>query len=130
MRSRILLLLYVVFLAAVFIGCPASVPTVRDISQDDFVSDPPTGAIVLDVRSAEEYARGHVPNAVSIPHDQLSARTGELGNAKGAPIVVYCESGRRAGMAASTLLDAGFTNVLHLDGDMRGWRDKGRPTAQ
>lgn len=130
MRSRNLLPFFILFVAFAYFGCRAAVPNVRDISQDDFSSNPPAGAIILDVRSSEEYASGHVPNAVSIPHDQLSARVAELGGEKGAPIVVYCESGRRAGFAATTLLEAGFTNVLHLDGDMRGWRENGRPTEQ
>lgn len=123
-------------LVSLCIGCPDSTPTatappgVRDISHEEFLESPPIGAVILDVRTSEEYERGHVPNAVHIPYDQLADRMDELGDAMETPIVVYCESGKRASMAGDTLLAAGWTNVLHLDGDMREWREKNRPTAR
>lgn len=83
---------------------------------------------VLDVRTPEEFARGHVPGAVNIPHDQLPARVGELTAQREAEVVVYCERGGRAGRAAETLAEAGFTGVRHLKGDMSSWRNDGRPT--
>jgi rhodanese-related sulfurtransferase len=76
--------------------------------------------LVLDVRSAEEYASGHVPGARNLSHDQVAARLAELGPAR--EVVVYCESGRRADLAADVLRDAGFT-VRHLVGDMAEWRN-------
>ena len=113
-----------------FVACQGSPPAIRDISQEEFSTQPPAGALILDVRTPDEYANGHVPNAVLMPHDELATRVGELGAEMDTPIVVYCESGRRAGMAGETLLEAGFTNVLHLEGDMSGWRESGRPTAR
>lgn len=87
-----------------------------------------TGPLVLDVRSEKEYAGGHVPGAVNIPHNQLEARLSEIGSSREQPIVLYCESGRRAGMAAATLQEAGFSSVQHLTGDMSAWRNTGLPT--
>ena len=52
--------------------------------------------VILDVRTPEEYAAGHVPGAINIPHDQVRARLAEIDSAKDQPIVVYCRSGRRA----------------------------------
>jgi rhodanese-related sulfurtransferase len=86
------------------------------------------GPLVLDVRSENEYASGHVPGAVNIPHNQLAARLGEIGGRREQPIVLYCESGRRAGMAASMLQEAGFSSIQHLTGDMSAWRNAGLPT--
>jgi phage shock protein E len=43
------------------------------------------------------------------------------------PVVVYCEAGGRAGRAENELSEAGFTNLLHLEGDMRAWKANGRP---
>jgi len=111
-------------------ACQATPASVRDISQEDFINQPPAEAVILDVRTPEEFARGHVPNAVLIPHGELASRISELGAETGNPVVVYCESGKRASLAGEVLLDAGFTNVLHLDGDMRGWRANDRPTEQ
>jgi len=127
MKTSILVLLLASF---TFIACQDVPASVRDISQEEFVASPPVGALILDVRSEEEFAKGHVPNAILIPHDELAARVSELGSDTGRPVVVYCESGKRAGMAGTTLLEAGFTDVAHLDGDMRGWRESGRPTEQ
>ena len=60
------------------------------------------GAMLLDVRSAEEFSGGHIDGAVSIPIQQLSGRLGELGD-KSDTIVVYCQSGSRSAMARRLL---------------------------
>lgn len=75
-------------------------------------SEIPDGALIVDVRSAAEYQGGHFPGALNIPVDEIGARTAELGD-KGKPIVVYCRSGRRSGIAKRQLEKAGFTNVVN-----------------
>ncbi len=55
--------------------------------------------VVLDVRTAAEYAEGHVPGAQNIPHTELTARLAELEAARTRDIVVYCRSGTRAALA-------------------------------
>jgi phage shock protein E len=82
--------------------------------------------VVLDVRTPDEYASGHVPGAINIPHDQIRSRLSELGDHQKEDIVVYCKSGRRAGVASEALTDAGF-RVMHLQGDMMGWTAAGHP---
>lgn len=77
--------------------------------------------LILDVRSPEEYAEGHVPGAINIPHDQLNSRVAEIGSHKNKEVVLYCRSGKRAAMAADILHSAGFSKLLHLEGDMYGW---------
>lgn len=110
-------------------GCsPADSPGVQPLSQERLLSAPPDGALILDVRSEAEFDSGHVPGAINIPHDQLGTRLSDLDSATDRPVIVYCQSGRRAGMASSVLLEAGYTNVLHLDGDMKAWRANGLPT--
>ena len=83
--------------------------------------------IILDVRTPEEFAEGHVPGAVNIPHDQLADRIGELANAKDKDIVLYCRGGKRAALAAETLSSHGFEKLLHLEGDMQKWTEAKRP---
>jgi rhodanese-related sulfurtransferase len=80
---------------------------------------------VLDVRTPEEYAQGHVPGAVNIPHDQVAARLADIPKDK--DVVLYCRSGHRAGIAAGVLSAQGYTHLLHLDGDMNGWTANSRP---
>jgi rhodanese-related sulfurtransferase len=84
----------------------------------------PDAPLILDVRSAEEFASGHVPGAKLVPHDEVPARIAELGPPR--EVVVYCERGPRAFRAAQALGEAGFT-VKHLTGDMQAWRESGRP---
>jgi rhodanese-related sulfurtransferase len=82
--------------------------------------------LLLDVRTADEFASGHVPGAINIHVDELAARTGELDAQR--EVVVYCERGPRARKAADALVAAGFTDVKLLSGHMSGWRDAGLPT--
>jgi len=71
------------------------------------------GALLVDVRSREEFDGGHLPGAKNLPVDVLAGRTRELGP-KDRPVVVYCRSGARSGRAASLLRAAGFKKVLNL----------------
>ena len=110
-------------------GCtPADAPEVQPLSQEQLLSTPPAGALILDVRSEAEFGSGHVPGAINIPHDQLASRLSDLDSGMDRPVVVYCRSGKRAGIASAVLLAAGYTNVLHLEGDMNAWQAKGLPT--
>jgi len=87
-----------------------------------------TAPFVLDVRTREEYASGHIPGSVNIPHDELSGRMDELSISPSDEVVVSCRSGRRAAAAERVLADAGFTNVRDLEGHMQAWQRAGYPT--
>ena len=80
---------------------------------------------VLDVRTPEEYAAGHVPGAVNVPYDQVASRLAQIPKDK--DVVLYCRSGRRAGLAADVLAANGYTKLEHLQGDMQAWVQDGRP---
>lgn len=82
--------------------------------------------LLLDVRTAEEFAAGHVPGALLVPIQELEARLAELAAYKQRGVITYCEVGGRAGNASELLRNAGFANVRLLDGSMRRWRDEGR----
>ena len=71
------------------------------------------GATVLDVRSAGEFAGGHLPGARNVPVGDLSRRLKEVG-AKDKPVVVYCLSGARSRAAAGVLRQGGFKTVHDL----------------
>ena len=74
------------------------------------------GAPVIDVRTDEEFRQGHLPGAVNIPYDQVPSRLGELPADKTRPIVLYCRSGRRSGIAKQSLEALGFTNAINAGG--------------
>ncbi len=77
------------------------------------------GILLLDVRTAEEYASGRIPGAKLLPYDEIAARAQELATLAGTkdrPIVVYCRSGRRSAIAASSLKSLGYTTVADFGG--------------
>lgn len=113
-------------------GEPAApAPKAAPMTQEQFLEHQakhPEQLFVLDVRTPEEYAEGHVPGAVNVPHDQIGARLAEVPKDK--DVVLYCRSGRRAGIAADVLAANGYTRLSHLEGDMQEWVAKGRPVAK
>ena len=75
-----------------------------------------SGYIILDVRRPDEFAEGHIPNAINIPNESIgSDEIAELPN-KNQLILVYCRSGRRSAEAASKLVALGYTNIVEFGG--------------
>jgi len=85
---------------------------------------------VLDVRTAEEFAKGHVRDAKNIPLADLSTRISELDKLKGRTIVVICQTGARADKAIKQLTAAGFNDVVSLDGGIAAWQAASLPTVK
>jgi phage shock protein E len=69
----------------------------------------------VDVRTPNEYASGHVPGAINIPLDEIQNRLDECKNLP-KPLVAYCRSGARSGMATSILMQAGIQDVINGGG--------------
>lgn len=93
--------------------------TPQTLSTRIAADDPP---YILDVRTANEYAEGHVPGAVNIPYDQLAARLSELPAASD-EILLYCRTGRRAEVAEDTLRGNGYENLWQLSGHWLQWSE-------
>lgn len=85
--------------------------------------------LVLDVRTPAEFADGHIPGAVLIPHDRLEQQLATLEPARDREIVLYCRSGRRSLLAENALREHGFTRLRQLDGSWRAWDAAGLPRA-
>ena len=75
------------------------------------------GAIVIDVRTKDEYNSGHIKNAINIPLDTIDY----IDIDKDTIIIVYCASGIRSTEAAKKLYDLGFNNLYNLDGGLLNW---------
>jgi phage shock protein E len=86
--------------------------------------------VVLDVRTPAEFAQGHIPGAVNIPHTELASRLEELSPAREADIVVYCRTGNRTSQALGILEKAGFGRLYHLQGDYTRWSEEKRPVIR
>jgi rhodanese-related sulfurtransferase len=88
-----------------------------------------TELLLLDVRTPEEFAAGHVPGALNIPYDELPSRLHELDGHQSEELVVYCRTGRRAKIAELALVEAGFQNVRDLAGHMVAWTAANYPIS-
>ena len=108
--------------ALMFTGCAATnnsqTNTYRQIAMDEAVDmmAQETGYIVLDVRRPDEFAAGHIPNAINVPNETIgTAEIPELPD-KDQLIMVYCRSGRRSKEAAEKLVKLGYTNIVEFGG--------------
>jgi rhodanese-related sulfurtransferase len=82
-------------------------------------------AQIVDVRSAEDFAKGSLPGARNMPAAAVKDRSGEL--KKDRPVIVVCNTGTTAGPAAAQLRAAGIADVFVLAGGLAAWREAGLP---
>ena len=87
-----------------------------------------TAPAVIDVRTPEEYAAGHIPGALNIPFDQVAERISEVDAPHG--VALYCMVGPRARKGEAALLAAGYASVLHLEGGLAAWQAGGFPVER
>jgi rhodanese-related sulfurtransferase len=86
--------------------------------------------LLVDVREESEFAKDHLPGAVhlgkGIIERDIEARVPELN----APLVLYCGGGYRSALAADNLQKMGYSNVISMDGGIRGWRERNYPLVK
>lgn len=82
-------------------------------------------ATVVDIRPAEEFAKGSLPHARNLPADKVKDGTGALKKDK--PVIVICANGKSAGKVAAQLRSNGFNDVFVLGGGLAAWREAGLP---
>jgi molybdopterin/thiamine biosynthesis adenylyltransferase/rhodanese-related sulfurtransferase len=89
------------------------------------------GAVVLDVREAEEWSTGHLPGARHMPKSFLESRIEGTAPDRDQHVILYCQSGNRSAWAARTLIDdLGYTNVESMTGGITLWKDRGYAVEQ
>ena len=83
--------------------------------------------VLIDTREESEYAKDHLPGAIhlgkGIIERDIEAKVPDTGT----ELVLYCGGGFRSALAADNLQKMGYTNVISMDGGIRGWREKGYP---
>ena len=84
-------------------------------------------AVLIDVRTPDEYAAGHIEGAINVPIDTLAQNLAKIPADK--PVIVYCASGHRAGMALSSLRILGYANVRAFSPGWKGWSDANEPAS-
>ncbi len=102
-------------------------PTYISAAELDRLIKSGTAPVIVDVRSAYEYRRGHIPGAIHMPFWQSFFLADDLTAAGERPVVVYCQHGPRAVIAKFALRQAGHADVWYLDGHMSGWEKAGLP---
>lgn len=103
---------------------------VTHLSQDEFVQKvQDKDVVIIDVRTAAEFARGHIEGAVNIAHTDIMKNASLLDQYKGKDLVLYCHSGVRVRRTTDFLREVAYVNdeqLFHLKGDIRAWQAKGR----
>lgn len=95
----------------------------------DVQADPPEDLVILDVRTPEEFAEGHLEGATMIDfyRDDFAAQLEQLD--PDVPYLLYCRSGNRSGQAADIMRELGFSDVSDVDGGILAWNDLDLPTV-
>ena len=83
------------------------------------------GPIIIDVRTPEEFASGHIPTATNIPLQKFASHIERLEKYKQQEIYLVCAAGVRSQRAAELLQQQGFTKAINVEGGTRGWKAKG-----
>ncbi|MEM9480171.1 MAG: rhodanese-like domain-containing protein [Verrucomicrobiota bacterium] len=115
---------------------PAAPPTTEapgirdvDLAEAKRLVDEESDLVILDVRTAEEFADGHLEGATNV--DYLVAEEDFRKNLEGinrtAPILMHCQSGGRSAHVAEIMQEMGFEDVAHLNAGFAGWKDAGHP---
>ena len=102
--------------------------SVSDVAE--IVASPPQGLVILDIRTADEYAAGHIPGAINIDYysPDFESKLRELDPT--VPYVMYCQSGNRSAKALPLMDSIGFQEVYELDGGISAWAAAGEPIEQ
>ena len=100
------------FFTLFFLGCGLGEQKVPD-SIIDSISK---GTVIIDVRSSQEFAEGHFPGAINIPHHDILTGVKKIKLAKSEALILYCRSGNRSRKAQEMLINAGFTNTQNAGG--------------
>jgi rhodanese-related sulfurtransferase len=123
-------LLSVLFASSLILTGCASGGSATNLEASEFankIAEP--GVVILDVRTAGEFAEGHIQNAINIDVEggQFDSGIAQLDKTK--TYAVYCRSGRRSGAAVEKMSDAGFTSLFNLNVGIVDWQSQGYPVV-
>jgi len=100
---------------------------IREVSVDEARKLAASGAVLVDVREADEWSQGHVPGSVFIPRGFLEQRIEEKVADRDREVVLYCAGGTRSAFAAKSLAELGYTRVASMKGGFGQWKEAGFP---
>jgi rhodanese-related sulfurtransferase len=89
-----------------------------------------SGAVVVDIRSAERFQLGHILHAINIPEAEVQTRSTQLNKYKNKPIIIVCATGIDSPKAGKILKDQGFSELYYLYGGMQEWNSQNMPVSK
>ena len=98
------------------VACFSSTSETRDTITPEVLLAIEHEALIVDVRTPEEFADGHYPGAINIPHETILDGLNQLGVTQVTPVILYCRSGNRSGQAEQALREKGFTEATNAGG--------------
>lgn len=109
-------------------SCGSSTAKINNLNADGFASDIKNpGVVILDVRTAGEFAAGHIENAINIDVEGMTFDSDIAKLDKSFEYAVYCHSGRRSAIAAEKMAKSGFTKITNLEGGIQSWQAASYP---
>ena len=102
---------------------------VREVSPSEAAKHHAAGAVLIDVREADEFAKGHAKDGVHLSKGVIELRIEETVPDDATPIICYCGGGSRSALAADNLRKMGYKNVASMAGGFKAWKDAGLPTS-
>ncbi len=120
-----------VITAALLAGCSGGSDAITDVdvsAAQQIVED--GNAVILDVRTPEEFAGGHLPGAININVESSDFATKVAGLDESTETLVYCRTGNRSGVATDAMADLGFTDMSDLQGGIEAWAAAGEQVVR
>jgi len=102
---------------------------IREISPAEASQQQQQGALLVDVREADEYTKEHAPGAVHLSRGTVELKIEQHAPDMATPIMCYCGGGGRSALVADNLQKMGYTNVASVAGGFRAWKDQNLPTT-
>jgi phage shock protein E len=108
--------------------CADAKAHVREVTVSEALDQQQQRALLIDVREAEEFAKGHAPGAIHLSRGVIEIKIDDVAPDLTAPILCYCGGGNRSALVAESLQRMGYTNVASVIGGFKAWQDQGLPT--
>jgi rhodanese-related sulfurtransferase len=128
-HTVLVLFLMISFFVLIFTELRRKASGIVAVEPGDAVALINNDGVVVDLRTAEAFARGHIVNARNIPYDEFDAGSNKLAKLKNTPLIAVCDSGVTSMKAVDALRKSGFASPYNLKGGMSAWGQAGLPVV-